>query len=175
VLHTHLLAQALCSMRVMENKPKYIVASAMSSFIVPIATVVWFIFTYSFTNPDGTPDNAPIRSIPAVFIFSILVFVFQLAAYTALGNSIHKQKSPNIKPGAVYATVLSSPMAVLVYFMATMPGQSEPSSVLLAIAIALQFFVFLWASFITGALVQLWFVKKHNKSINWTSASAAAC
>ncbi|RUO47877.1 hypothetical protein [Pseudidiomarina donghaiensis] len=158
----------------MENKPKYIVASAMSSFIVPFAMVVWFVFTYSFTNPDGTPDNAPIRSIPAVFLFSILVFLFQLAAYTALGNSIHKQQSPNIKPGAVYATVLSTPMAILVYLIATMPGQSEPPSTLLAITITLQLFAFLWASFITGAFVQLWLVNKHNKSINYAPSAPDA-
>jgi hypothetical protein len=127
--------------------------------------VVWFFFTYSFTNPDGTPDNAPVRSIPALFVFNVLVFLFQLAAYTALGNSIYKQKTPNIKPGSVYATVLSSPIAVFVYFMATMPGQSEPPSGLLAVTITLQFFAFLWASFITGAFVQLLLVKKHNKSI----------
>ncbi len=157
----------------MENKPKFIVASAMTSFIVPVAMVVWFIFTYSFTSPDEGPDNAPIRSIPAIFIFCIFVFLFQLAAYTALGNSIHKQKSPNITPGAIYATVLSSPIAFLVFFMTTIPGQSESPSVLLRITITLQFFAFLWVSFIGGAFIQLCLVKKHNKAKLLTSKQSA--
>lgn len=156
----------------MNKKPKYIVASAMGSFIAPLAMVAWFFFTYSFENPDGTPDNAPIRSIPAVFMLSILVFLFQLAAYSALGNSIHEQKSPSIKLGAVYATALSTPIAVVFYFLAKVLVQSERQSTLLAITSALQFFAFLWVSFITGAFVQLWLVKKYNRSTKYTSSES---
>ena len=150
----------------MTQKPKYVVISTLASFLVPLLTVVWFVATYSFTNPDGTPDNAPIRSLPAVVVFSVIVFLFQLGAYTALGNALYKQSVPTIKPGLTYASGLAVPIPVLIYFLATMPGQPYPASILTAISIMASSYAFLWLSFITGAFTQLYFVKRHNKARN---------
>ena len=150
----------------MNNKPRYIVISAMSFFVVPIASVVWFVFSYSFT----IPDDAPIPSISVVFVFSVFVFIFQLSVYGTLGKSIHKQSSPNIKPGIIYASLLAMPLPII-FFIGSL-GMLEPPSTSMAIGIALLFYIYLWVCFISGALVQLWLVKKHNKSINYGAIEA---
>jgi hypothetical protein len=137
------------------SNPKYIVRAAFSSFIIPIGICSWFLFTYEFVNYDGSPDNAPIRSLPGMLLLMVPVFLFQLAAYSALGKVIYRSKCFTLKHGARFTCWLSLPVPLIAVGVWVKVSGFEWASFNHALIVTLSSYVFLWLSFFTGALVQL--------------------
>lgn len=149
----------------MNKNPKYIVLAALTSFVLPIATVVWFITTYSFRNPDGSIDNGPIRGMPFVAIFFVFVFVFQLFAYSALGRWFYKSPKPRLVHCVVYATSLSLPLPIFVLYTAYLGMQPWADAVLPVLAA----FTYPWVCFMSGAVLQFWLInRRHNQAFKRT-------
>ena len=152
----------------MSSIKKYILPATAASFVIPIATIVWSIFFADFRNPDGTPDNGPIRGAPFLVILMGFVFIFQLFAYGSLGSQLYKSLKPSLVPGVVHATYLSLPMPFFVLFAACPESQRDLAANFYALFMAAACFAYLWVCFMCGAVIQYWLIVRHNQAFNRT-------
>ncbi|WP_440904804.1 hypothetical protein ACMZOO_00840 [Catenovulum sp. SX2] len=137
------------------SNPKLIVRATCASFLIPLAILFYFFLTYDFVNPDGTPDNAPIRSIPALMVLAVSVFIFQLAAYFSLGKAIYRTRCFTYKHGVIFSSWLSLPIpliSVCIWLGVATFDWLVFYDVFIA---AICGYLFLWLSFFTGAAVQV--------------------
>ena len=147
---------------------KYVLPATVASFLIPIATIVWSLFFADFRNPDGTPDNGPIRGAPFVLVLMGFVFIFQLFAYSSVGSQLYKSPKPSLVPGLVHATYLSLPIPFFVLFAACPESQRDVSANFDALLMAALCFGYLWVCFMCGAVIQYWLVARHNQAFNRT-------
>jgi hypothetical protein len=143
----------------MRSRPGYIFPSALVSLIPLAVPMIWFYSTYEFFNPDGSPDNAPVRAIPVVILCFVVGFLFQLFAYSSLAKKVHSSQKI-IAHGVAYASALSLPWSVVALYA----GYLGLNPIATALKIFVVTYVYLWFSFMLGAVTQLWLITRHDKA-----------
>jgi len=57
--------------------------ASLATLLIPVGTALWTVFSPPALNPDGSPDNAPLRGA-GFFLLASPVFLLALATYFAL-------------------------------------------------------------------------------------------
>ena len=127
---------------------------------VPLATVIWFVFAYDFTNPDGKPDNALIRGLPGILIFGAASAAGALLAFYLLGRLQLSLPRPSIwlAIGATFA--FAAPLPFLLYYFAVFKSPSDPLPD--GAIISAGFFLYSWVSLLVGAITQYFRVRPNS-------------
>ncbi len=105
------------------TKRTFLVASvaAAGAFFV-VALIIGLVsswFEMPYTNPDGTPDNAPIRAAGILIMLSPLIFV--LLAALAFFTTLLLQKVRRLTPRALLTVVLLASVATAVLMVSDRP------------------------------------------------------
>jgi hypothetical protein len=115
--------------------------------LVPAGSFLWLWATYDFYNPDGSPDNALIHSLPAIAVFALVSWILALVAFRVLGLVQRRRAKPSLRLGLAFALVLSAALSVVAFWpVSAMPGATMFAGVL---------FAFSWVSLAIGATTQI--------------------
>lgn len=124
---------------------KYIVVSALSSFVIPVSLAVasWGV--------------EPVVGYFGALMMLPLIFSFQLLAYWWLGGEQYKRERPSLKFGYLVGAVLAMPLSITVGIVALNTGAAlwEVPIVFLYI------FIPLWVSFTMGMVTQYYLIKRN--------------
>ena len=147
----------------MHNKNYKIIHTILptfAAFLLPFLYMVYFLISSDLKKPDGTSDDALIRSLPIALGFSCIIFVILLVVYYATAIKLLSTNIQSIKLGLIVGAIVSLPIPLILFFMATSVNSGNQSvSILVAIEFIMSIFMFLYCSFITGAYVQLRLIK----------------
>ena len=128
-------------------------SAVVASALIPFATFAWFWATYDFVNPDGSPDNAPIRSLPALAVVALVLCFTALLAFRVLGAMHFRRPGPSLSVAAVFTCALAFLLSAAFYCLAVaaLPEDPMPGAAM----ITLGLFVFSWVSLGLGAATQM--------------------
>lgn len=120
---------------------------------LPIATFAWFWATYDFVNPDGSPDNAPIRSLPGVAIVAFVLWFTALLAFRILGMLQLRRTKPSLSVATIFTSALAFLLSVAFYYLAVFafPDAPMPGAAMATLGV----FGFSWMSLGLGGTAQL--------------------
>lgn len=128
--------------------------------LLPAAVFAWFWLTDDFTSPDGTPDNAVIRSLPGVAVIAVFASALIVIAFHCLGLLQLRLPRPSLLLALISTLLLSALAAAWLYHFATVTQASDPMPA--AGLVATVVFGLAWASLLAGAMNQ--FFRMRNAS-----------
>lgn len=127
---------------------KYILSSALASFLIPVALMV-IVFLAGFGPPES--DSAEVQG----FVFTLMafpfIFVFQIFAYWVLGRRQLSLAKPSLLLGSSVGGFLALPLTIVVFGIVPVTGGSYWEA---AVGAILFMFIPLWLSFTVGAATQ---------------------
>jgi len=133
---------------------------------MPLATFAWCWATYDFVNPDGSPDNAPIRSLPGLAIVGFVLWFTALSAFRILGRLQLRRSAPSLSIAAIFTSALAFLLSAAFYYLAVFAVPDDPMPA--AAMAALGVFAFSWVSLGLGATTQLLRIRR----VKWLRLAA---
>jgi hypothetical protein len=85
-------------------------AAAAAFFVLPIVGLVILAFQMPYLNPDGTPDNAPLRGAFAFVFFSPVLFA--LLASFGFGVTLALRRIQKLTPKALLTVVVTAGLTI---------------------------------------------------------------
>ena len=131
----------------------YAWSAVAASASLPLATFAWFWATYDFVNPDGSPDNAPIRSLPGVAIAAFVLWFTAMLAFRILGKLQLRRTKPSLSVATTFTAALAFLLSAVFYYLAVfaIPDDPMPGAAMATLGV----FGFSWVSLGLGATAQL--------------------